>query len=234
MEIRFVVATRKSEDEFWSASQTGQSLKFLKIGKANVRLFPENTQGLPIIYNQAIKETIGKPVLLIFAHDDISILDFFWIRRILDGLERFKIIGVAGSTSRISFQPSWFFSAVTIDQNNQVTFTREAPENLSGVVAHGSGYPPARLDIYGKAFQKVALLDGLLMAAKNQTFFENSLFFDERFMFDHYDLDLCRQAELLGLDIGTCLLSIIHSSTGNFKSDTFIASYKKYIDKWKD
>jgi len=225
MKIRLVVATRQAEADFFSNTATGRSL-FFKPSFIDLKLFPNNKKGLPELYNQIIRESENDPATLVFAHDDIHILDFFWCSRLKEGLKNFDVIGLAGNKRRVPNQPSWAF----IDNK----FTWDNPDNLSGVVGHGHGFPPSNLSIFGTPRQKVLLLDGLLLAAESQTLITNSLFFDERFSFHFYDLDFCRQAEEKNVSCGTWDLALIHESGGSFGSDAWMKSYQKYIEKWKE
>ncbi len=183
MKIKLIVATRASEQDFYIKTATGRSLAFHKPPFLEVCLFPNNTEGLPVLYNRAISESSEDPATLIFAHDDLHILDFYWAHRVVEGLNHFSVIGLAGNRRRVPGQPSWAF----VDTN----FTWDAPENLSGVVGHGKGFPPSNLSIFGSPRQQVALLDGLLLASESKTLLENNLTFDERFKFHFYDLDFC-------------------------------------------
>ncbi|WP_171940789.1 hypothetical protein [Herbaspirillum rubrisubalbicans] len=225
MKIRLVVATRQSEANFFSNTATGRSV-FFNPSFIDLKLFSNNQKGLPELYNQIIRESENDPATLVFAHDDLHILDFFWCSRLKEGLKNFDVIGLAGNKRRVPNQPSWAF----IDNK----FTWDNPENLSGVVGHGYSFPPSNLSIFGTPRQKVLLLDGLLLAAESQTLIANSLFFDERFSFDFYDLDFCRQAEEKNVSCGTWDLALIHESGGRFGSDAWMKSYQKYMEKWKE
>lgn len=225
MKIKLVVASRSTEADFYKNTATGRSLSFNKPAFLELRLFASNTEGLPTVYNQVIKESIADPATIVFAHDDIHFLDFYWCSRIKEGLRNFDVVGLAGNRRRIPKQPSWAF----IDKN----WTWDKPENLSGVVGHGKSFPPSNLSIFGEPRQKVMLLDGLLLAADSKTLIEKNLFFDELFKFHFYDLDFCRQAELKNISCGTWDLSLIHESGGSFGSEAWNASYEKYIDKWE-
>ena len=224
MKIKLIVATRASEADFYTQTATGRSLAFHKPPFLEVHLFPGNAEGLPTVYNRAIRESSADPATLIFAHDDLHILDFYWFHRIEEGLNNFSVIGLAGNRRRVPRQPSWAF----ID----TSFTWDAPENLSGVVGHGKSFPPSNLSIFGPPRQQVMLLDGLLLAAQSKTLLENNLMFDERFKFHFYDLDFCRQAEIKNISCGTWDLSLIHESGGSFGSDAWKASYQEYLEKW--
>jgi hypothetical protein len=144
----------------------------------------------------------------------------------MEGLSEFQIIGAAGNVRRLPGQPAWGF----VDTK----FTWDNRENLSGIVGHGNTFPPKNFSVYGPPRKKVKLLDGLLLACESKTLLQNDLFFDERFDFHFYDLDFCRQAEILDISCGTWDLSLIHESVGNFSSAAWKIAYLAYLDKWND
>jgi hypothetical protein len=162
---------------------------------------------------------------LVFVHDDVLIVDFFWLDKLVVGFSKFDILGVAGNKRRSRRQPSWAF----IDDK----FTWDDRVNLSGVVGHGKGFP-CQLSVYGVYGQECKLLDGVLLATKKGILDRSKVSFDERFDFDFYDLDLCRQAESRRLRLGTVPLGIVHASPGNFGTERWRASYDKYLQKWGD
>lgn len=226
MKIKLVIATRELEKNFFSKTATGRSLAFNKPSFIELKLYANNSRGLPSVYNEAIKECVENPATLVFAHDDLHILDYLWYSRIKDGLSIFDIVGLAGNKRRVPKQPSWAF----VDSK----FTWDAFENLSGIVGHGKGFPPSNLSFFGKPRQKVKLLDGLLLAVKSETLIENNLFFDENFTFHFYDLDFCRQAEQKGLSCGTWDISLIHESVGQVGSEGWRMAYQRYLEKWTE
>lgn len=224
IKIKFVVATRLGIEKFWSNAATGQSLALFKNPYLEVVVYSENTKGLSEIYNNEIENSKGESCLMIFAHDDLHILDFFWMQQIFNGLTHFGIVGVAGNKRRVPFQPSWAF----IDSN----FTWDDSDNLSGIVGHGNSFPPSNINNFGPPFQEVKLLDGLILAAFSETLIQNHIRFDEKFKFHFYDMDFCRQAEIRGISMGTIPLSLIHQSGGNFGSENWKNSYQMYLQKW--
>jgi hypothetical protein len=224
IKIKFIVATRYSTEKFWSDAATGMSLALFPSPHLEVVLYPENTRGLSEVYNKEIEKSKYDPCLLVFAHDDLHILDFFWMQQIFNGLSHFGIVGVAGNRRRVPFQPAWAF----IDEK----FTWDQPENLSGAVGHGSSFPPSAISNFGLPFQEVKLLDGLILAAFSETLIKNHMRFDEKFKFHFYDMDFCRQAEVRGISMGTIPLSLIHQSGGNFGSEDWKSSYQQYLNKW--
>jgi hypothetical protein len=81
--IILVCATRHSREQFLSGTATGRSMKaFIEVSKVELRLYPDNAVGLGRLYNQAIEETVHRPAILAFVHDDVLIADFFWADRI--------------------------------------------------------------------------------------------------------------------------------------------------------
>jgi hypothetical protein len=223
--FRFVVATRVTRENFFASTATGRSLALYKYDFLQLRLFPENQRGLPAIYNTAIEEARTDPAILVFIHDDVHLLDYFWFERVQRSLDNFQLVGLAGNKRRVPNQPGWAFV------DDKLTWDR--PENLSGVVGHGKTFPPANLSIFGKPNQEVKLLDGLMLAARSSTFIDNDIRFDESFDFHFYDLDICRQAELKAVTMGTCGLPVIHESGGSFGSEGWRRGYQKYLEKWK-
>lgn len=222
--VRFVVASRASRAQFFERTAAGRSLQLCVSPALEVRLFPDNRAGLPRLYNAAIEECRSEPCMLVFAHDDVHILDYFWFDRLVAGLERFQILGLAGNRRRVARQPGWAFV------DDKLTWDRR--ENLSGVVGHGQGFPPGNLSYFGPPGQQVKLLDGLLLCAWSRTFIEYDLRFDERFDFHFYDMDLCRSAEQKGITCGTWPLSVVHESGGSFGTPAWQAAYARYLEKW--
>ena len=229
--IRVVSATRLSREQFFSSASLGKSIEWaMEISNVEIKLYTENSTGLSTLYNNIIDESIGNPAILVFAHDDVLICDFFWAERIRDGLEKFDIVGVVGNVRRVPKQPSWAFGNLVNDQ-----FTWDAPSNLSGACAHGSTLPPlGGLYTFGPVWQECKLLDGLLLAVKSDSLINSNIRFDENFRYHFYDLDFCRQAEMKNLKMGTIPLSVCHESQGNFFSEEWANSYQKYLNKWKD
>jgi len=224
--VRVVVASQTNQADFFERTATGRSLNLYRFPFIDVRLFLENRAGLPKLYTSVIEESVDDPCMLIFMHDDVHIIDYYWVDQLLAGLNRFEVVGIAGNKRRIPRQPSWLF----LDTYR----TQDRSENLSGVIGHGPGFPPRVLNVFGPPSQQVKLLDGLLLCADSQTLAKHGLRFDERFDFHFYDMDFCRQAESKGVTCGTWPLSLIHESTGDFVSESWQKSYAKYLEKWGD
>lgn len=224
--IRVVCATRKDREAFHSQTALGRSLALHRPPGVELRLFADNTQGLAAIYNTAIAESTGEREILLFIHDDVHLCDFHWADRLRDGLRAFDIVGLAGNRRRVPGQPGWGMLSETLSADDRA--------NVSGTVAHGQGFPPDSIDVFGPSGQRVALLDGLFVAVSSETLQSKSLRFDERFDFHFYDLDFCRQAERAGLTLGTWPISVVHESKGGYVSDSWRRGYDAYLQKWGD
>jgi GT2 family glycosyltransferase len=224
VKFRFVCATRESREDFPTKTALGRSLALFKYPFVELRLFPSNSVGLPTLYNTAIREAAADPAIMVFVHDDVFLCDFFWPNHMYAGLRTFDIVGLAGNKRRVPNQPSWFFKDIELHP--------DSPENYSGLVAHGTSYPP-EINFYGPPCQRVKLLDGLMLIANSETLLSKQISFDERFEFHFYDLDFCRQAELRKLSLGTWTLSVIHQSAGAFGTPSWRAAYVKYLEKWQ-
>jgi len=226
LRIRVICATRADRETFFSSTALGKSLSLHRPPDVELRLFPRNDQGLPSVYNTAIAESAREPVILLFIHDDVHLCDFHWPERLREALSTFDVIGLAGNRRRVPGQPGW---GITDEK-----FTMDKRANLSGAVAHGPGFPPRSVDVFGPSRQQVVLLDGLFIAVRSDALQAKSLHFDERFDFHFYDLDFCRQAEQSGLTMGTWPISVVHESPGGYASDGWRRGYDRYVEKWGD
>jgi len=221
--IEIVTATRWSETEFWNGSALGISLRRLGQGAGLVpRLSFVNQRGLPEIFNARISAP-DSPEFLVFVHDDVWIDDFFFAERIVEGLEAYDVIGVAGNRRRVEHQPAWLFV------DSKFTWDKE---NLSGRVGHGQN-PFGQISSFGEVPAECELLDGVFLAAKKSALTSRGVLFDPRFAFHFYDMDFCRSARKSGLRLGTWPICLTHQSGGAFGTDGWAEGYRRYIDKWK-
>jgi hypothetical protein len=98
MKIRLVIATRVNEKDFFEKTATGRSIAIRRPEFVEVRLFSNNKMGLSKLYNQAIFEAINNPAILIFIHDDIHILDYYWFDRVKEAIKNGKYYGFKNLT----------------------------------------------------------------------------------------------------------------------------------------
>jgi GT2 family glycosyltransferase len=193
MKVEIISATRKSEADFRANSALGISLRRLSYDKRLVaRIALGNTRGLPDVYNEHLSAA-GSDSIVVFMHDDVWIDDYFFSQRIVEGLNTYDVIGVAGNRRRISGQPAWAF----VDGK----FTWDQRVNLTGAVAHGR-HPFGPISHFGDAPAACELIDGVFLAAKKSVLTERKVSFDPRFNFHFYDMDFCRTARQNGLKPG--------------------------------
>jgi tetratricopeptide (TPR) repeat protein len=224
--VRLVCASQVKQDRFFNDTALGRSLhRYTRVlNNFELQLFPENREGLPLIYNRAIDYAKSDPAYLVFIHDDVFLTDLFWTERIAEALQTFDIFGVAGNSRRVPAQPSWYFV--------NDSFTPDESRYLSGTIGTGDGFPNSVVSKFGESRRECKLLDGVLMAAHSSTLMKADLYFDTRFKFHFYDIDFCRQAELKNLRMGTWQLSLVHVSKGNFGSTAWWESWNQYREKY--
>ncbi|MDK4680906.1 glycosyltransferase [Kingella negevensis] len=178
--IKFIIATRSSAKDFSTQTATGRNYyqfllplslnPFQQDYRLELDVQFNNTQGLPTVYNQAIeryaqRQDADPSTIFIFLHDDIIITDFYWHKALIQSLEKFDIIGLAGCKTRAPYQIGWLHTWQP--ENNTIAFNK-IPNNLSGIVSHGTHFP-SQVNFYGEPDQEVKLLDGLLLATQFST-----------------------------------------------------------------
>ena len=224
LKFKVVCATKGSQEDFFSKTMTGQSLSsWAKISESELMLFSHNKESLGSVYNKAIESCKDDPAVLVFVHDDVYISDFHWKTRVLEGLEHFDIVGIAGNTRRQPNQAGW----IMLNTNGEL----DLPQYLSGAIGQGTEFPPKRIDVFGTPGLQCKLLDGVFLAVASETCISSGLRFDPKFPFHFYDLDFCRTAETLQLTMGTIALSMVHGSLGNL-NDAWYQAYQNYLHKW--
>lgn len=220
-----VSATRYSEDDFWYKSALGLSLQkqLRQDTRLSANIAFENSRGLSEVFNENIK-LADDDAIMVFVHDDVWIDELNLADAVIQGLEHFDVIGVAGNKRRVPNQPAWPF----IDTN----FTWDERSNLSGRVAHGQQAFGAVSD-FGDVPAACELMDGVFLAAKKSTLTANHVEFDPQFDFHFYDLDFCRTARQAGLRLGTWVVRLTHQSGGAFGSSGWVDKYQLYLNKWE-
>jgi GT2 family glycosyltransferase len=224
--LRIVAATRNDRATFLAESLLGRSIERV-VNRESVELsvYYENTVGLSELYNASLDQADDADVL-IFIHDDVWIDDWFLPERLLQALEQFAVVGVAGNRRRVPKQPGWW----TAD-----TSTRRCEydlQYLSGSIAHFDG-PVARVIYWGDVPSPVKLLDGVFLAVQVRTLRQAGVRFDPRFKFHYYDMDFCRQCEQAGVTMGTWPIALTHGSGGQL-TDQWRAVYLEYLEKWRE
>jgi GT2 family glycosyltransferase len=226
--IRIVTGTRLTFQNFVENSLLGKSLTSYKPNNVEVKIYTENSLGLSEIYNKEIEQAKLEPAILVFIHDDVMLLDHYWSYHLIEGLEKFDIVGIAGSKRRTPYQPSWLHVG-----SKGETLQWDDEEFLSGLVAHDENWPPKIMSYYGKPNQQVIQLDGVFLAANSETLIKNDIRFDPQFKFHFYDLDFSRTCDNKGLKLGTVPIAICHGGKGKMNTIDFKNMYNLYHKKWE-
>ncbi|MGB9093569.1 MAG: glycosyltransferase [Gallionella sp.] len=214
-------------DDFWNKSALGLSLKRIS-HETRFQIFVayENRRGLPEIFNSRIAAQNDHDILA-FVHDDIWIEDYFLADRIVEGLEAFDVIGVAGNRRRVRDQPAWACKPMS---NGELAWDDMA--NLSGSIAHGPE-PFGHVSFFGPTPAECELLDGVFLAARKSTLTTNRVLFDPIFDFHFYDMDFCRSIRKKGLRLGTWPICLTHQSGGGYDNQNWLDKLSLYREKWE-
>lgn len=221
--IKIVSATRGDKSSF-ARTPLGQSVqRIAALDTICLCITFQNTRGLPEVYNEAINSGADDEIL-VFIHDDVWIDDYWFTKRIEEGLRLFDVIGVAGNTRLPDEHVAWAFKNPSMEWDHP---------HLSGRVAHGNS-PFGTISVFGDAPKECNLLDGLFLAAKCSTLKKNHIRFDENFQWHFYDLDFCRSASAAGLKLATWPITLTHTSGGSFGSQSWQSALRQYKQKYPE
>lgn len=223
-DICYVVATQKTEEEFWAGS-TPIALSLKKSGHPS-SVFYSNTRGLSVVYNEAISTLKDKYRWLVFVHDDVLVCDMFVLEKLDDGKKShgFDIMGLAGSRH--------------INIKNQLVawHTGNDPKrDWSGSVAHPMDDSRILVSTYGPFNEPVLTLDGLFIAVNTEILKNSQICFDTQFEFDFYDMDFCVNAyNNHSIKLGTVDIFVEHSSTGKgIHKESYKSAQDLFVKKWE-
>lgn len=225
-----VTATReKTIEDFKKNTLLGQSLEIKTYFDVDIVCFSNNSTGLSNCYNTAIQQFINDDRILVFVHDDIALLDYYWPIRVYEALQKYDIVGVAGNVRHNINFPSWAHSH---SDGNMLHWDED--KYLSGTMLHSEMWPPKIITVYGDLNKQVVTLDGAFLACTTKTLRDYNLSFDERFDFHFYDMDFCKTAVEKQCKLGTFPLSLMHAGKGNMNTQSYKEAYIKYNEKWKN
>jgi GT2 family glycosyltransferase len=223
-----VVATPKTEEEYWN-SVPGKCLSRLgQISDIFIRVIPSNTKGLPENYNYILG--ITKRDICVFIHDDVEIHDLFFYEKLKKAHEFYDIVGVAGATKQVYTmdKPSlWHLCC-----DNFIWGSGGKPGDGRGfITTPHNGH--MGLNFFGPTPSEVDFIDGCFISVNIKKLKEADSKFDEDFKFHHYDHSFCLDAKKKGLRIGVYPIYLIHHSPGLKSFDkNFLDSDKKFKEKY--
>lgn len=181
----------------------------------------ENTEGLPKVYNRILDKYNGQYDAIVFIHDDITINDCLVYQKLKQAFDRgMDVVGVAGGKG-------WNRPK---DEKKPVGWNVASREcGLNGFIIHKEGESSFATS-FGPSPARTLTVDGCFIALMNRGL---ELRFDERFDFNHYDIDLSFQAYYKGLNVGVEPIVLTHGSLGKgLLKPEFLDSQRKFIDKW--
>lgn len=223
-----VVATLKTEEEYWN-SVPGKCLSRLgQISDIFTRVIPSNTKGLPENYNYILG--ITKRDICVFIHDDVEIHDLFFYEKLNKAHEIYDIVGVAGATKQVYTmdKPSLWHMAC----DNFIWGTGGKPgEGRGFITTPQNGF--MNQTFFGPTPFDVDFIDGCFMSISVDKIKQVGLIFDEDFKFHHYDCSMAIKAKEKGLTIGVWPIYLVHQSPGLKSFDkNFLDSDKKFKEKY--
>ena len=168
-------------------------------------------------YNRALRQ--ARHDIVVLAHDDVGILSPDFAARLLRGMSRHDLVGIAGARKLVG--GAWHFAGYP---------------HLAGQVGMpggDGGYVVTLYDVTERETKGLLALDGLLLATRRETALR--LGFDE-ITFDGwhlYDLDFSLRASQAGLDCATCNdILAVHDSQGSY-DEQWLKYAQRFLDKHK-
>ena len=219
--LLLAAATRLEPEAFFRESLLGRSLALPAHGAISPCLSFANRRSLAHTFNSGLEQAAADS-LVVFCHDDLWLGEAPLVPALLEALERFDLVGVAGNSRRGAGQQAWWLHPDTGAWDHP---------NLVGRLRHGcpEAFTP---QTYGPTPAAAALLDGVFLAGRASVLRRAGLRFDPLLPFHFYDLDLCRAAERAGLRLGVWPLELIHASGGGAFTPAWKASLLLYQRKW--
>jgi hypothetical protein len=153
-------------------------------------------------YNRGVRQARGEYIII--CHDDIEILAPDFKRLLLPRLQKFDLIGVAGSTRVVA--PQWVSAG---------------PPHIFGQVAHfEAGTSTYHILIWGTpaaCIPGIQVMDSIFLAG-HRNVFEQIPFDEQTFKSWHlYEMDFTFRAALAGFKLAVCNdFMVIHASMGSF------------------
>jgi hypothetical protein len=182
-----------------------------------------NTDPLPVVYNDAIDDFQQTTEWLVFVHDDVIIEAPEALERQLDVLGHdFDVVGCAGTREAKLQEPAlWHLMGDRLQHR--------------GAVAHLSDSTGKKfMTSFGSYPDRVILIDGVFMAVKTEVF--NKVRFDTTnpASFHFYDLSFSFDCHIAGFKVGVGDITITHASPGLREfSEDWKKGERWFLDKYR-
>ena len=230
MKIKIVSCTM-SDSKTYEQLPIMQSYNKLKqIGDIDIEIFLNNKLGMSERYNTAIEKHKNDCDVMIFAHDDLYISDLFLFEKLEKAMQRFDIVGVAGTNN---------FSIKNLPRKElPISWVNSDHKGWSGFVEHPleNKNPEAEsyMNVFGTVPKEVVTMDGLFIACNTKIFKNEKIKFDTQFTFDFYDLDFCINAYLNKCRLGIEGIYVKHLSRGEgMLTEKYKETEKTFLQKWQ-
>lgn len=213
--IMLIAATPMYKEDFWKTAPLAKCFDGIASKVLNYKIYYNNKTGLPLLYNEALKEHPNQ--ICLFVHDDVSIEDTFIVEKLNEAIKQFDIVGLAGGSSvEIKSPALWHLMT--------------AQETWSGIVAHKFPDGYTRSVTFGPTPKRCLIMDGLFLAVNTEKILAKGLWFDPNYNFHHYDIQFGLDANGLGLKGGTWPIWCVHSGLGDsYKTDAWKESEKHFL-----
>lgn len=188
----------------------------------SVAFSENNTDPLPIVYNDAIDDFKLSNDWLVFVHDDVIIEAPEALERQLNTLgNNFDVIGCAGARDFTLKEPAlWHLMS---DKTQ-----------YRGAVAHLHDDGRKFMTSFGVYPDRVILIDGVFIAAKTKVFDKVRFDTNNPAGFHFYDLDFSLACHKAGFKIGVGDITITHASPGlKHITDDWKQGQGWFLKKWK-
>lgn len=199
---KILVVTCSKDDG--KKSQLVQSLDAVK-DDISLVINANNKIGLAKAYNrQLVPENLIKHDIVLFVHDDVFIDDMKLRGKLYVAMETLKydIVGLAGTSALKIGKPALWHQMST-------------RETWSGAVSHPiDKSTQLAVTSFGPWPKRCLVLDGLFLAVNLARVLEVGWKFNEDYMYHHYDISSCLDANKLKLKMGTYPINTTHSSPG--------------------
>lgn len=180
-----------------------RSLSVLK-NDVTVVVNANNDVGLSKAYNrQLVADNLIKHDIALFVHDDVYIDDLKLKGKLYTAIDNlgYDIVGLAGAKTMKLGEP-------------YLWHRMSSQQDWSGAVSHPVSDGKAMVTSFGPWPERCLVLDGLFLAVNIKAALEKEWKFNESFMYHHYDISSCLDANEKRLKMGTYPIYVTHNSPG--------------------
>lgn len=181
--------------------------------------FVNNKIGLSQLYNRFLTPEFGG-YIVVFVHDDVSIQDLMFVRKLQVAHGNYNIVGLAGGDGarRPYDKPLWHLMS----------------NKRYGAVAHPTE-PDQAVTVanFGPSPRPCKYIDGLFISIDVSAILDLGIQFDPQFDFHFYDLALCEIAKQRGATVGTWPIWVVHQGLGDsYQSASWLVNSRKFVSKY--